>query len=1577
MERRKAPSLRKLGIWAALLITLVVPAVGVAQGIDAPKGVTGDLSLTLSSNPMTAAISSTVNYNANVSFTTTATGDASMVQVNFFATPGMSYQGVTGAGWSCSGSSVVSCQLAGTIPAGTASAFSVQYQMPASAQTVQLQGSASYIGVDTNTSNNSATAMTQVQATGASLGLQFGASATTVDAGDPVTYTAQVSNAGPGDATGITLNGAINGPLSISSFSGTGWNCSGGSVSYNCSFSGDLIVGNATPNLTINALAGPGAGSASISTTANSPDAPSPVTQSLNLLVNGSPLLRILKTDSIDPVPLGERFSYMLTVFNDGSGPATGVSISDSLPSEVDFVLASGTGWSCNGSALVQCNLSGNLNPGASATVRIDVEAAEAGLVTNTATAISSGKGGVSDSEATTIIDRPSLSFTKSAERSQVTLGESVDFTLSVRNNGTSAVSGLRISDRLPASLSFVSASGGGWTCISNTVINCSNPALPAGTASTLVITAQADGPAGAATNSATLTFGSDGFSLSASASVVLVEPNAPPDLVLIKTDSADPVTVATNFSYMLNVSNRGGPAANLQLIDNLPPGITFVSASGTGWNCNGAQSVICTFSGTLQTGVATDVTINVTAPDQATELVNAATVSVADEANPEDNTDTETTTITGSGGGLIADLSISGSADPGAGNVGDTVNINLLVSNAGPNAASSVRIGGSAGSELQLGSASGSGLECSVDGGSFSCIGAGLASGATTSVVLSAQLVGAAGSTAELLANVSSTTGDTNSENNQTQVSVRILAPTGADLALLKTDSMDPVIAGEQFSYNLTVSNAGPASAEGVRIVDPLPEGLSLVSASGAGFACIGDSTVTCTATESLAVGQSLTATVTVTAPDQATELVNTATVSAANEVNPQDNTATETTMITAAGVLVADLSISGSADPASGNVGDTVSINLLANNSGPDAASNVRISGSAGSGLQLVSAISSGSDCAVDGSSFSCVGVDLAAGANSTVVLSAQLVGAAGSTTALLANVNSATSDPVAENNQTRVSVGILAPTGADLALLKTDSMDPVNTGEQFSYNLTVSNTGPASAEGVRIVDPLPQGLTLISASGAGFACSGDSTVSCNATGPLAVGQSLTATLTVTAPDSEGSLENVAEVFSTTADGNTGNNRASQTTQIDQRDEGELEGQIRDLIVDDPVAAAAAGPVAQICADPNSAFALECGIVTQAVDDGRAADVAEALRAFSPNEVVAQAGAMLQMAKTQFFNVDARLAELRGGGGGFSLSGLTVVSGGKAVPLSLFSGLLDSDEPEIGGSGDLISPWGFFINGTISRGDQDLGSSDLNALQDFDSYGLTAGVDYRINTRGVVGAALGYTNFESSLVERGGLETTGVTLTGYGSYYVNDRFYVDARLSYNWGDLDQDRRIRFGSGANLVDRRATGSTDSNQLTFAAGAGVHYNAGPWIMTPNGFLRYVRSSINGFSESGAGAFNATYGDQDATSLQLGFGLQVTRAFSVRNGVISPQFDINFVHESKADDLLVQAQLAGADPSVVFQLRADEPDSSFGNVGLGFVYVTANGRQAYLQYREDIGQDGLNRGTLNFGARFEF
>src|SRR5262249_30205427 len=94
--------------------------------------------------------------------------------------------------------------------------------------------------------------------------------------------------------------------------------------------------------------------------------------------------LIIAKTDAPDPVQAGQNLTYTITVGNNGPLPATGVTVTDTVPSGVTFVSASANQGSCTGTSTVTCAL-GNLGTGASAIVTITVRPSTAGTLTNTA----------------------------------------------------------------------------------------------------------------------------------------------------------------------------------------------------------------------------------------------------------------------------------------------------------------------------------------------------------------------------------------------------------------------------------------------------------------------------------------------------------------------------------------------------------------------------------------------------------------------------------------------------------------------------------------------------------------------------------------------------------------------------------------------------------------------------------------------------------------------------------------------------------------------------------------------------------------------------------------------------------------------------------------------------------------------------------------------------------------------------------------------------------------------------------------------------------------------------------------
>jgi uncharacterized repeat protein (TIGR01451 family) len=122
--------------------------------------------------------------------------------------------------------------------------------------------------------------------------------------------------------------------------------------------------------------------------------------------------------------------------------------------------------------------------------------------------------------------------------------------------------------------------------------------------------------------------------------------------------------------------------------------------------------------------------------------------------------------------------------------------------------------------------------------------------------------------------------------------------------------------------------------------------------------------------------------------------------------------------------------------------------------------------------------------------------------------------------------------------------------APPGADVTLKISAAPYPAAIGSRLTYTLTVANRGPAVAAAVIVRDPLPPGLTLVSASASQGSCTAKPPVRCEL-GSLASGASATVTL-VTRPKIAGRISNTASVSAATPDPDTNNNSATAATAV-----------------------------------------------------------------------------------------------------------------------------------------------------------------------------------------------------------------------------------------------------------------------------------------------------------------------------------------------------------------------------------------------------------------------------------------
>lgn len=346
----------------------------------------------------------------------------------------------------------------------------------------------------------------------------------TADPGEMITYTLTFSNSGDGLAQNVIITDEI--PITItnviSTNSGATITPTGGitfawlveDLSYG---EGGIItvVGQVNSALTQDTTV---MNTAIITTNTTDGNSNNNTAQAV-LNVYPKPDLSINKTASTVTPTAGEQLTYTIKISNLNSVPATGVVISDVVPSDTTYVQGSisGTGADATANPNLVWNV-GTVTLGNPLTVTfavtVDSSVGNGTQIVNTA-AVSSSKviTSVADSATVTVGQSADLSISKSSQRQD----SAITYTIVVTNEGPSAVNGAVVSDTIPTGIETVSwmwqcASSGGASCSAgplNTNIN-DTVNLPVGGQLIYTVTATLPNSTNTIINTATVTVPAD-----------------------------------------------------------------------------------------------------------------------------------------------------------------------------------------------------------------------------------------------------------------------------------------------------------------------------------------------------------------------------------------------------------------------------------------------------------------------------------------------------------------------------------------------------------------------------------------------------------------------------------------------------------------------------------------------------------------------------------------------------------------------------------------------------------------------------------------------------------------------------------------------------------------------------------------------------------------------------------------------------------------------------------------------------------------------------------------------------------
>ena len=226
--------------------------------------------------------------------------------------------------------------------------------------------------------------------------------------------------------------------------------------------------------------------------------------------------------------------------------------------------------------------------------------------------------------------------------------GGTLTYTLTITNNGPDVASDVFLTDVIPTETSYVSATSSQGACneLGGTV-TCDIGDMNNGAAVTVTIVVTV-GLSGEITNTADITCStfdpSNGNNTDTETTTVALKS----DLSLTMTDSPDPIEQGETLTYILTITNNGPyTATGVILTDVIPAAITYVSAETTQGTCSETDGTVTCDIGDMNISVVT-VTITVTAVSIGT-ISNTANVKCSTfDPSSGNNTDTETTTITG-----------------------------------------------------------------------------------------------------------------------------------------------------------------------------------------------------------------------------------------------------------------------------------------------------------------------------------------------------------------------------------------------------------------------------------------------------------------------------------------------------------------------------------------------------------------------------------------------------------------------------------------------------------------------------------------------------------------------------------------------------------------------------------------------------------------------------------------------------------------------------------------------------------------------------------------------------------------
>ncbi|MBE7149444.1 DUF11 domain-containing protein [Bacillus mycoides] len=835
----------------------------------------------------------------------------------------------------------------------------------------------------------------------------------------------------------------------------------------------------------------------------------------------------ILAIKSVDKTfaKIGDTLSYTISLSNPGNVTSQNILFTDILPDGTTFI--SGTLVNDSGAQQIGNPANGiqvgNINPGSTIAITINV------LVTNIPSinpisnfssvqyshVVDPSQPAVSQTNisntVSTTINSAILTTTKSADKSILSVGDTITYTTTITNTGNTAATNITFTSAIPANTTFIPNSvtiNGMQQLGARPALGVNIPNIAPGETVTVTfqVTVISIPPSSSIMDNDTILYS---YTVDPSAAPVttststnsVTNPVLDAMITMIKSVDQTLVTLGDTITYTTLLTNSGNTnATNITFTDLIPDGTTFVSDS-------------VTINGITQIGLNpnTGITIGAIAPNSSIAIAFQVTATSTPVQNPIANSATASYTFIADPNAPIVSRTVTSNTvfttintatilsskqvDRTFSNIGDTLTYTVALTNNGNSSAQNVIFTDTVPSGTTF-------IANSFSINNVPQTGANPANGVNIGPIT-------AGSTVNVSFQVNVTSLPTeNPIVNFSSTSYQLVSPPDAEtsisnpvstqireaiLSMTKNESVSFVDIGQTAFYTTSIANVGNTDATNIVFTDVLPSGLTFVP-----------NTLTVDGILQPNADPNTGVLLAALPPNEIYSIVFQVTVNSIPPINPAPNIASTTYEFTVdpgnppvsntassnttfLQINNANIISTKTANLTFADVGNTITFTLNLPNTGNVAATDVTIIDILDSNLSFVP-----NSFTVNGQTIP--SADLSTGVNigsinggNTAIVTFQATVTTLPTLNPISNFASTTYHYVVDPSQSPITTSNQSNTtttqinSAILIAQKNSNAETVDIGQDIVYSVTITNSGNVSATNVIFTDLIPAGTSF----------------------------------------------------------------------------------------------------------------------------------------------------------------------------------------------------------------------------------------------------------------------------------------------------------------------------------------------------------------------------------------------------------------------------------------------------------------------------------------------------------------